>query len=245
MMTVLGVADAVAGEARSDRTDSNSLIFLNRVQQALVTGKMPDDHRHGPRLQNDAFAVAVRARRFLHLDGGQRDAIGLMLSGWTNEWLQQLGAGEKPAGRDPQSLLRIAQQLGVYSIDMARVAVLGADIEGHPAVRALGAIGGLEEHSSYPFSAARRGIHTYQTDAVQRHGARDGLGIAEDMRVRAEVEQYDAMQPSLGSGRERRVARTVTWFATKVGDLQRRRQGLHRPEVQEHLQAQVAAMGRH
>jgi hypothetical protein len=246
MMATLGVADAVASEFRGNRTPDNSLAFFSRVEDSFRRGVVVDPGSDGPRWkgQLDTFLVAARAGRYLKLDGAQQDAVQELFSSWATVWAERLSLSAPDAERDPTQLLQIAQLMGMRAMDVARVVVLGAKREGHPALQALGAIGGLEEHGSYPFSAARRGLHTYQTELIQRHGAERGLAEAAEMRVQAETELYGSMRPSLETGRQRRVARTVTWFATKVGGLHRRGQKLDAPAVRERLETKVAQLGR-
>jgi hypothetical protein len=244
MMATLGIADAVAGEYREGRNPGNSLAFFNGVEVALHTGVAPDATRNGPRrqAQQDAFLTAARTHDYLKLDDTQRDLLGEWFGAWATGWVEQLSLSGPNSERDPEQLLRIAQTMGAHAMDIARVAVLGAGKGGHAALPHLGAIGGLEEQGSYPLSAARRRIHTYQTELIRIHGAEAGLAKGDEMRVAAETERYEAMQPSLNTGRQRRVARTVTWFATKVGALHRIRQNLGDTQMQKRLEERVARM---
>jgi hypothetical protein len=111
MMTTLGVADAVAGEFRDNRTPGSSLAFFNRVEESFRTGVAADPTPDGPRRngQLDAFLVAARAGNYLGLNDAQQDTVQKLFSSWTAAWTEQLSLSAPHAERDPKRLLEIAQ----------------------------------------------------------------------------------------------------------------------------------------
>ena len=137
-------------------------------------------------------------------------------------------------------------EVGVRCTQAGAVLLLGHN--GHPALKQLGAIGGIEEASGNPFGVIRRGLQTYVTALVRQHGGVEGLKEAEKLRAGAELTAYRLGYADLKSNRQRRIYRTVTWFALQAGRLQRRREGLegaNRTQTAYNLQAAVRSGDNH
>ncbi|HEX7963794.1 MAG TPA: hypothetical protein VF466_04365 [Candidatus Saccharimonadales bacterium] len=208
-MTLLGITDTVASAPDSRRSAENSGKFFDNIRRVLLTGRQPHYVYSGLSREKAAYDFARAAGGYLHLEtvGDQVDALLVRLR---DIWLERLALSE-PGKGDPMRLFNLAKQTGEVGVRLAAVTVLGRD--GHPALRQLGAIGGLEEHKT---TEPAGGIATYASAAAQRDQLSDYVGRewAVRARRREQLTLYRRGWAQLTNKRHRQVFQTVTFFAT-------------------------------
>lgn len=208
MMTVLGVADHVATEQGETRIPEATAAYFDGVKESLLDGAKHDRVVGGPAGQAQAYAYARTAGEWLAFGDDQKTTMGTLLDELKQTWLARM-AESAPGRRNPEELLRLAEKIGGISTEIAAVAAVGHI--GHSALRSLGAIGGIQEQSNL---TPNGGLHTYASALVERHGVQQGAAAAQEMRQDAQLRAYQEGWQRLTTARQRRVFRTVTFFAT-------------------------------
>jgi hypothetical protein len=244
-MSLLAVTDAAASEYHAGRTVAGTAAFLDNVVDAALDGPVSTEVEGGPLQQRQVYRYANVVAEHLSLDGSDGSHLEAPLAAVVESWLARMEESA-PGRRNPERLLQIAQETGAHITEAGAVLLLG--YRGNQALSNLGAIGGIEEASANPFRAIRNGLHTYVTALVARSGGIPGLNAAARMRGEAELAQYQAGYASLETGREKRIFRTVAWFATKAGMLDRRAESLEgrrRGEAAHALQQAVRSGDNH
>lgn len=208
-MTLLGITDTVASAPDPRRNADNSGKFFDNMRRALLTGRQPNYVYGSLSQEKAAYDFARAAGDYLRLEtvGDQVDALLVSLR---DIWLERLALSE-PGRSDPMRLFKLAKRTGDLGVRLAAVTVLGR--EGHPALRQLGAIGGLEAHKT---TKPAGGIATYASAAAQHDqlGTYVGQEWAPRARRSEELALYRQGWAQLTNKRHRQVFQTVTFFAT-------------------------------